>query len=116
MRLKLALLYVKDLEVMTRFYENVLGAAVTERSPGYVVLDAQLALHAIPPQYAADIAIAVPPVAREEAATKLVFVTDDVGAACVRVEALGGIALPERWPGARDVLDPEGNVFQLTAH
>jgi predicted enzyme related to lactoylglutathione lyase len=121
MQLRGAILYVKDLERMRRFYSEVLGAEPTNRdwTGEWAAFDAggvQFALHAIPEDIAKNIAIASPPAPREESPVKLVFEVADVEAARERLESLGHQTLRRSWqePGeACDAVDPEGNVFQL---
>jgi catechol 2,3-dioxygenase-like lactoylglutathione lyase family enzyme len=119
MRLQLAMLFAKDVDRMTAFYRDGLGLAVVpeKSSEGWVVFDAGgalFALHAIPPAIARSIEITDPPQERSDTAIKLVFQADDVEAVCVRLATLGGKPLPPRASGSRDVLDPEGNVLNLT--
>lgn len=119
MRLRLALLFAKDLDGLTAFYRDGLGLRVVpeESSAGWVVFDAggsRFALHALPEAIAREIEIGAPPEARSESALKLVFATTDLEGACSRLAAGGATLLPARWPGSRDALDPEGNVFQVT--
>lgn len=110
-----AILFAKDIDRLTAFYENALGL---ERNPersdaAWVELgsgSAALALHAIPAEIAQRIQIAEPPVAREETAIKLVFRVTDVAIARTRVAEHGGFIV-----NAHDAVDPEGNVFRLIA-
>jgi catechol 2,3-dioxygenase-like lactoylglutathione lyase family enzyme len=118
MELQMTMIFAKDIERMTAFYRDGLGLrALPERSSeGWVVLDAGgalLALHEIPSEVADGIAITDPPRAREETPMKLVFHTSDMDQACARLETIGATLLEPRVSGARDVLDPEGNVLQL---
>jgi predicted enzyme related to lactoylglutathione lyase len=117
-RMKQALLFVKDVSVMKAFYADLLGLAVVTKdsSPDFTVLDAggtRLALHAIPKGRAKDVAIETTPRARDLAVTKLVFAVDDVLAERERLVA-AGVSMREPWSfGACDGVDPEGNVFQI---
>jgi predicted enzyme related to lactoylglutathione lyase len=118
MTLKMAMVFAKDVARMTAFYRDGLGLAVVpaESSEGWVVFDAggaRFALHAIPPAIASGIAIADPPLAREDTPIKLVFGVAELAAASDRVAKAGGTLLPARNPRSRDALDPEGNVIQL---
>jgi catechol-2,3-dioxygenase len=120
MKLQTVLIFAKDLPRMTAFYQDGLGLPnVPERSSeGWVVLDAGgtfIALHAIPPHIARDIAIADPPDPRENTPIKLIFETADLEGDCPRLQRLGAQLLPARRSGSRDVADPEGNIFQLHA-
>lgn len=134
MKLRTAILFVKDLPTMTRFYRDVLGLPhLPERSapgweefgsgnipaPGMRSADpidadgAILALHAIPWEFARDMVIADPPTPRTETPIKLVFAVDDVMAERARLVA-AGVTMGDLRPwDACDGLDPEGNVFQI---
>jgi predicted enzyme related to lactoylglutathione lyase len=117
MRLRGAVLFVKEFDRMLGFYRDGVGLAVLPgQGEGWVSLDAgamTLSLHAIPAEIASGIAIASPPVAREETPLKLVFEVPDLEAARAHLAAHGATVLaPKPW-GACDVLDPEGNVFQI---
>jgi predicted enzyme related to lactoylglutathione lyase len=112
-----ALIFVKDLPRMRTFYSEMLGLkpradtwtdSFTEFDAGGV----QLALHAIPPDIAAQIEIATPPRPRGQNPIKLIFSIDDVESTRARLEALGATMVQRPW-GAWDGVDPEGNVFGL---
>ncbi len=114
------LIYAKHLEDVSRFYERVLGARVLHADAGHKVLqsqDAQLIIHAIPPQYASSIAITKPPVAREEQAIKPFFTVESLAEAAQVAEECGGLVWGPVWPGpqlrVRNVCDPEGNILHL---
>ena len=121
MQLRIAMLYVKDLERMKQFYSDVLGVSPTnrERSDVWATFDtggARFALHAIPAEIARRIEILSPPTPRETNPTKLIFEVNDVEAERARLEALGIRMLRRPWqqPGeACDAVDPEGNIFQI---
>ena len=72
----------------------------------------RIALHAIPPEYAEGIVISDPPVVREENPIKLVFEVADLLTVVSRLEAAGVTTIRRSW-GACDVVDPEGNMFQI---
>lgn len=104
MKLAHVILFAKDMAKLTAFYRDTLGLTVVEESPTWVVLDAggtQLALHAIPAEIAARIAISDPPKRRGDTPLKLGFVADP--------------ATVERLGMSGDCVDPEGNVFRITA-
>jgi predicted enzyme related to lactoylglutathione lyase len=115
-----AMVYVRDLGRMREFYGAMLGAEAgqAEGTEGWVWFrEARLGLHAIPEQWAREIVIASPPVAREDCPVKLIFRVADVAGARARLEAMGGQVLQRPWQspeGAFDALDPEGNVFQVS--
>ena len=118
MRLRRAILFVKDMERMLAFYWNAMGLAPLQQEAvdGWVELDAggtSLALHAIPVELAKGITFTNPPRPRETAPVKLVFVVPDLEAERARLVSLG-VSISEIRPwGACDGIDPEGNVFQL---
>src|SRR5690242_20132230 len=118
MRLRSAMLYVKDLGRMKRFYGEMLGHAPSHQvsTDGWATFNTgvvQLALNAIPAEIAQAIEIAVPPIGRESSAVKLVFEVDDVELERARLESLGIQTVRRSWqkPGeACDAVDPEGNI------
>ncbi|WP_297802132.1 VOC family protein [Arenimonas sp. GDDSR-1] len=114
------LFYAKNLNAVSAFYETLLNAKVLNADEMHRVLqspDAQLIIHAIPPQYADDIVVAVPPVPREDQAIKPFFTVNCLDTAVAQVEALGGVVVGPIWPGpgmrVRNVCDPEGNIIHL---
>lgn len=114
------LIYAKDVERMSMFYEKVLNATVLRADQEHRVLqtaDTQLILHAIPAQYAESIVITRPPAAREEQAIKPFFTVPDLDAAEKVVRENGGLVWGPVWPGpgmrVRNVCDPEGNILHL---
>jgi catechol 2,3-dioxygenase-like lactoylglutathione lyase family enzyme len=115
MKLKHAIIFAKDMERMTRFYRDGLGFRLLDErsSADWSEFDGGLALHAIPPNIAARIAISTPPQARSETPIKLVFDVADVEAARAQLVQHGAVMQePKSWGGC-DGLDPEGNVFQI---
>jgi catechol 2,3-dioxygenase-like lactoylglutathione lyase family enzyme len=113
------MLFVKDLDRMTDFYTAVLGLRPVEatRLDNWVEFEGdapRFSLHAIPPPIAAQIEIASPPLAREQAATKLTFEVRDVSTTLTRIEAMG-LPLQRRPWGTIEAVDPEGNVFGVRA-
>lgn len=114
------LIYVKHLEEMSRFYEQVLGARVLHSDNEHKVLqsqDAQIIIHAIPAQYAESVAIAKPPVAREEQAIKPFFTVESLATAEKQAVECGGLVWGPVWPGprmrVRNICDPEGNILHV---
>lgn len=114
------LIYAKDVIAMSAFYESILGMRVEFADDQYRILadgDAQLILHAIPAQIAADITIAVPPEPREEQAIKPMFAVANIADAERAAERCGGRLIGATWEMSgqriRDVCDPEGNIVQL---
>lgn len=118
MQLRTAMLFVKDLPRMRRFYAEALGLTELPERQGdgwaeFAAGGVTLGLHAIPPHIAADIAIGDPPTAREDTPIKLVFACPDVAAARLHLAAHGAVMFELRPWGTCDGLDPEGNVFQI---
>ena len=116
MRFGRAMLFVKDLDRMIRFYSEVIGFRVIERTrhPDWVEFEtggAGFSLHAIPAHIAQDIIqVLSPPVPREQQSCKLIFEVDDLDAELARLTGLGVGILHRPW-GGWDVVDPEGNVL-----
>lgn len=114
------LIYAKQLEAVSAFYERVLGAGVLHADGEHRVLqspDVQLIIHAIPAQFADAISIAAPPVPREEQAVKPFFTVESLAVAERVAEECGGRVHGPVWPGpglrVRNVCDPEGNIVHL---
>jgi len=119
MRLSGAMIYAKDFSRMLAFYRDVLRMQPVEQTPGdaWVEFDtgsARLALHAIPAQIAAGIAISSPPHPRETNPVKLSFAVEDVAVECKRLESLGVTIVRRPW-GSYDGIDPEGNLFAIVS-
>lgn len=120
MDLRQAMIFAKDMAVMTAFYRDGLGLRLrlgTSRAD-WVEFDAGgslLALHAIPPHIAKDIEITSPPGRRSDTPIKLVFETDDLDGARAHLTRHGAVMDQPRSWGSCDGLDPEGNVFQIVA-
>ncbi len=114
------LIYAKNVDAVSTFYERVLGAQVLHADAEHRVLqspDAQLILHAIPPPFAASVVIAVPPEPRESQAIKPFFTVASLAEAEEIAVACGGCVHGPIWPGpgmrVRNVCDPEGNIVHL---
>ena len=119
MQLNGAMLFVKDLDRMTAFYRDILQLQPVEdtRLGNWVEFKcdgARFSLHAIPPAIAASIHIDWPPRPREQGGIKLTFLVRDVHSTLERITAMGLPLLQRPW-GATDAVDPEGNVFALSA-
>lgn len=120
MELRQAMIFAKDMAVMTAFYRDGLGLRMRlDRSRGdWVEFEAGgslLALHAIPPEIAKDIDIKSPPERRSETPIKLIFETDDLDGARAHLTRHGAVMDQPRSRGSCDGLDPEGNVFSIVA-
>jgi len=119
MKLRGALLYVKDLKRMREFYSQLLGATPTNRDftdvwANFEAGGAQFALHAIPAEIAKNIEIKAPPTPREGNPLKLIFEVRDVETERARVESLGAQTVRRPWQKsgeAFDAVDPEGNIL-----
>ena len=114
-----AMLFVKDLPGMTRFYADVLGLRPLETTglPDWVEFGGdgpRFSLHAIPAAIAATIRIESPPRARGQGGVKLTFSVPDVEAVLATIGGLGLPVLRRPW-GGTDACDPEGNVIGLRA-
>jgi predicted enzyme related to lactoylglutathione lyase len=115
MALHRTILFVNDLHRMASFYTSALGCqpVAQTRTDTWAEFDGgAFALHAIPPELRCD--VTAPATPREKSPVKLSFAVDDVETELTRLEALGVPMLPRSW-GARDCVDPEGNVFALCA-
>ncbi|CAM3861087.1 MULTISPECIES: VOC family protein [Aeromonas] len=115
-----ALIYARDLGLLTHFYRTLLQMDIRSQDAAFVVMendDIQLLIHAIPESIACDIDIQVPPQLREQGAIKLFFTVPSLAWAEARAADLGGGLLPQQWPGPgfvlRNAFDPEGNILQL---
>ena len=117
--------YVVDLERMTRFYADVLGLVVVESEPeDFATLESgavALSLVRMPDAWADEITITDPPERREDVALKMSFPVQSLTAARAAAAAAGGIVdNPDtEWDfrGHRVCHghDPEGNVISLRA-
>lgn len=114
------LIYAKNLNVVSRFYQTLLDARLLHADEEHEVLanaDTQVIVHAIPAQFSEAIVINVPPVPREEQAIKPFFTISDLNAAESICVEFGGLVLGPIWPGpgmrVRNVCDPEGNIIHL---
>jgi len=119
MQLGGAMLFVKDLDRMTAFYRDILQLQPVEdtRLDNWVEFNgdgARFSLHAIPPAIAASIHIDSPPRPREQGGIKLTFIVRDVHSTFESIAAMGLPLLQRPW-GGTDAVDPEGNVFALSA-
>lgn len=114
------LIYAKNLEVLSGFYQTLLGLKVLAADAEHRVMendDAQLVLHAMPPHLAAAVVIASPPDPRVEQAIKPFFTVESLAEAEVLARQLGGFVFGPTWDGpgfqVRNACDPEGNILQL---
>jgi len=119
MRLDGTMLFVKDLDRMTAFYRDVLGLEPIEetRLENWVEFrhhGVRFSLHAIPSNIATEIRIDSPPRPREQSSVKLTFAVDSVDTTLQKIEQMGLPLLRRPW-GGTEAVDPEGNVFAVSA-
>ena len=119
MRLDGAMLFVKDLDRMTAFYRDVLGLELIEetRLENWVEFRGdrvRFSLHAIPSNIATEIRIDSPPHPREQSNAKLTFAVDSIDSTLQKIEQMGLPLLRRPW-GGTEAVDPEGNVFAVSA-
>jgi len=120
-RLAHVFVFTADLERMAAFYAAALGLCRENSSDaGFVIMradaGADVALHQLPPDIAATIAITSPPRWRDDTALKICFATDDLAAQRALILRHGGCAKdPWSWNGTEfcECTDPEGNVIQI---
>jgi catechol 2,3-dioxygenase-like lactoylglutathione lyase family enzyme len=115
-------LYAKDKARVSAFYCATLGLKAEEEQPSHDLLvgdGIELVIHAIPPQYSADIVITTPPALREDTPLKPSFVVPDLAAVRLAARRTGGglngqeQAWTYRGTTVLDGFDPEGNVLQF---
>jgi len=114
------MIYACDPERLAGFYEAVLGMQRRAADAQHVVLaspDAQLIVHALPPQFRALAVAGSPAEPRMAAAIKPCYSVADFAVAAEAMREHGGELFPEVWPGpgfrVRNGCDCEGNVIQL---
>lgn len=115
-----ALIYAKDLERLSNFYQTLLSMQLLSADAAHHVIesaDFQLVIHAIPPHIADTFTIATPPVPREEQAIKLFFTVASLAHSEVVAASLGGALFGPEYAGpgfrVRNAYDPEGNILQV---
>jgi catechol 2,3-dioxygenase-like lactoylglutathione lyase family enzyme len=117
-----AVLFARNLQTMSAFYQAMLGMSVVASESDHVILESnefQLVLHGIPKKIAAAITITSPPSLRTELPTKLHFPVASLSVARNKAPALGGAVFPQskEWVArgfrACDGYDPEGNIVQF---
>lgn len=114
--------YAKNKERVSAFYQQALGLDVVESALSHDVLHGrgyEVVVHAIPPEHAAEIEIARPPEPREETPFKPTFVVPSLNEVRRAAEATGGYLAPAasawffRGQLILDGWDPEGNIVQF---
>lgn len=117
-----AVLYVKQLDRMSPFYQRCFGMVAAETAADYCVLESDVwtvSLVVAPGDIAGTIHISTPPRRRDDTPIKLAFDVSNIEELRPLVAELGGQVDPTdtRWEfrGFRhcDGIDPEGNVIQL---
>jgi predicted enzyme related to lactoylglutathione lyase len=117
-----AVLFVKDLPRVARFYQELVPMTVVLTESDLIILESgsfQLVVHPIPKRIAKTITITSPPARRGDVAIKLIFPVTSLAEARARARSLGGeLNPPDKEFEARgfracDGHDPEGNVLQL---
>lgn len=123
MELGCALLFVRDFTAMREFYRQLLQTAPvnSEWTDSWALFDlggAQFALHAIPDKSRQGVQLPEPFKPREQSPVKLIFRVRDVAIERTRLASIGVPLLQREWQNPEeccDAVDPEGNVFQITA-
>ncbi|HOX88493.1 MAG TPA: hypothetical protein P5024_04135 [Burkholderiaceae bacterium] len=114
--------FAKDKQRVSEFYQQTLGLAVVESDSSHDLLRGggyEVVVHAIPARYAAEITIAQPPEPRDETPFKPTFVVASLAEVRRAAEATHGFLKPEagawhfRGHTVLDGWDPEGNIVQF---
>jgi predicted enzyme related to lactoylglutathione lyase len=117
-----AVLFVKDMAHVAKFYADLVPMTVTLSENDLIVLESghfQLVVHPIPKRIAKSINITSPPAPRTDIAVKLIFPVASLADVRAKAPALGGELDPPskefvaRGFRACDGHDPEGNVVQF---
>ena len=117
-----AVLYAKDLNTLSTFYQALFDAKVLHSDADHAALDLggfKLFLHRLPVHLAKQVVITVPPQRREAAPLRLWFSVGSLESARSLAAAHGGCIDPgpPAWVVDSQSIctghDPEGNVFQL---
>lgn len=118
-------LYAKNIERVSAFYETILGLPRLESENEFVCiggLDFQIIVVQAPKQLVEHLHISTPPVLRSETPLKHSFLVDDLERASAAAASTGGGAKPisEAWSWRGqlhlDGYDPEGNIVQFRVH
>lgn len=115
-------IFAKDVEVLSAFYQLVLNMTPLEASESHSVLSngsVELVIHAMPKHIADQIFVSVPPELRAATALKPAFVVESIDKLRIACEKTNGGLKPasDIWDirGAKviDGWDPEGNIIQF---
>lgn len=117
-----AVIFAKNVDSMTEYYQQVFGLTLKVRDGQKSVLESDafsLVIHAIPDDIASGIDITHPPQVRERVPLKLYLPVASIAQAREKAKSLGGevYSSDKEWSIAHfiacDGFDPEGNVIQL---
>jgi predicted enzyme related to lactoylglutathione lyase len=115
-----AILYVRDLDLLTRFYRDCIGLEEVETGADHSGLRADALILWLVRRRQPRKGEAIhggPARKRSEVPVKLAFEVPTLDGAADPIERLGGTASGTDWDFAgyrrRDAIDPEGNVIQL---
>jgi len=115
-------IFAKDVEAMSAFYQSVLNMTALETSDSHRVLSngsIELVVHGMPKNIADSISISSPPELRVAIAMKPAFVVDSLEKVRSVCEETNGGLYPEsdtwdiRGTKVIDGWDPEGNIIQF---
>lgn len=114
--------FAKDKQRVSAFYQQTLGLAVEASDSSHDLLRGQgyeVVVHSIPRKAAAAIQISSPPQPRQETPFKPTFVVASLAAVRAAAQATGGVLKPQagawhfRGHTVLDGWDPEGNIVQF---
>ena len=120
-----AVIYARDLQRMSVFYQRMLGMRPLHQDAQHHVIgsaDMQLVLQVMPPPRATASAgcTAAPPTPLADRAIKPFFTVASLAQAEAAAGSLGGMVFGETYTGPgirlRNACDPEGNILQLREH
>lgn len=115
-------IFAKDVERMSSFYQHVFGLAAVEAEESHELLVSdgiELVIHSIPKSIANSITIESPPKIRESTPIKPAFQIENMEVAKSAIEKHGGTlkSIDSAWSLrgyiVLDGTDPEGNVLQF---
>jgi predicted enzyme related to lactoylglutathione lyase len=112
--------YAKNAEALANFYARVFTLRATRHDGGSFTLTGhafELHVVGVPRHIASEITLSLPPVPREATPLKLTVEVPSVDDVTVMARGLGAALHGEPWTwNARrhlDLVDPEGNIFQI---
>jgi len=113
-------LYATNPDELAAFYgalfemerADIDGSSFTLERPGI-----EIHVVKVPDAFARSLALTTPPDPREITPLKFSFQVDDIGQLANSAQNLGGIVRGEAWNWKsrrhQDIVDPEGNIFQV---